>query len=162
MSRRYQREKKVSSLEIHPDAVNLPYIATTLPMLNDTGDCIGAMVYMKSLDVYTLSDFIKGKAPGSMMLKRPGDYFNEKECEIIFLKAQGLSNKEVAKLLFLSPRTIESRLYSLYEKVGVKHIDDFMAFCKKDKYDRYVPKRFITQRRMTYDSLVDESCEWEW
>lgn len=156
------KKNKVSSLEIHPEAVNLPYVATTLPMLNDSGDCIGAFVYMKSLDVYTLSDFIKGKAPGSLMLNKPGDYFNEKECEVIFLKSQGLSNKEVAKLLFLSPRTIENKLHSLYEKVGVNHIDDLLHFCNKDKYDRYIPKRFITQRRMAHNGFVDNSCEWEW
>lgn len=155
-------KKKVSSLELHPDAVNLPYIATTIPMLGDAGDCIGVMVYMKSLDVYTLSDFIKGKTPGSMMLRKPGDFFTEKECEVIFLKGQGLSNKEVANLLFLSPRTVENRLHMLYEKTGVNHIDDFISFCQKEKYDRYIPKRFITQKTMTNNGFINDDYEWEW
>jgi DNA-binding CsgD family transcriptional regulator len=36
------------------------------------------------------------------------------------MAADGLSNREIAERLFLSPRTITTHLYRIYPKVGVK------------------------------------------
>lgn len=41
------------------------------------------------------------------------------ELQIVRLAAQGLSNKEIAAQLFLSPRTVGSHLYRAYPKLGV-------------------------------------------
>lgn len=39
--------------------------------------------------------------------------------QIIGLGAQGLSNREIAQRLFLSPRTVASHLYRSFPKLGV-------------------------------------------
>jgi DNA-binding CsgD family transcriptional regulator len=42
-----------------------------------------------------------------------------REYEVLELLAQGLSNKEIAKRLFVSPNTIKTHLARLYEKLEV-------------------------------------------
>ena len=42
-----------------------------------------------------------------------------REVEVLELVAEGLTNVEVAKRLFLSPRTIDTHLSSIYHKLGV-------------------------------------------
>ena len=41
--------------------------------------------------------------------------------EIVTLAARGLTNAEIADLLFLSPRTVTSHLYRSYPKLGISH-----------------------------------------
>jgi DNA-binding CsgD family transcriptional regulator len=56
-------------------------------------------------------------------LRRPVDAAGAltlQELQIAQLAAQGLSNKEVAERLFLSPRTITTHLYRIYPKLGIK------------------------------------------
>ena len=42
-----------------------------------------------------------------------------RELEIARLAAAGLANKEIAERLYLSPRTVENKLYAVYEKLGL-------------------------------------------
>jgi DNA-binding NarL/FixJ family response regulator len=39
--------------------------------------------------------------------------------QIVRLAASGLSNREIGRQLFLSPRTISTHLYNVYPKLGV-------------------------------------------
>ena len=46
---------------------------------------------------------------------------SEREKEIALLLALGLSNKEIAEKLFISPGTVKNHVYNIYEKTGVKN-----------------------------------------
>ena len=50
---------------------------------------------------------------------RPGASLTPQERQIVRLAAQGLSNKDIAAQLFLSPRTVGHHLYKAYPKLGV-------------------------------------------
>ncbi len=43
----------------------------------------------------------------------------EREVEVLRLVAQGLTDKQVAEQLIVSPRTVQSHLYAIYSKLGV-------------------------------------------
>jgi DNA-binding CsgD family transcriptional regulator len=60
-------------------------------------------------------------APDAAKLTRP-------EIEVLGLLAQGLSNKEMAALMWLSDRTIERHITSLYRKIGVGRRSEATAY----------------------------------
>jgi DNA-binding NarL/FixJ family response regulator len=41
------------------------------------------------------------------------------ELEIAMLAAMGLTNKEIAERLYLSPRTVSTHLYRIFPKLGI-------------------------------------------
>lgn len=139
----FRTRQTLSTLEIHPLAVDYPYLGHRIPWKNEEGRCIGVMAYTRKLEVYTLNDFVNGHMPGSLLLNKPDEFFTERECEIMFYRLQGLKTKEVAERLNLAEKTISNYMQLLYEKSGVSHFDEFKEFCKKKNYDRYLPRRFI-------------------
>jgi DNA-binding CsgD family transcriptional regulator len=51
--------------------------------------------------------------------RRSGDELTETERRVVELAATGLTNREVAKQLFMSPKTVESNLARAYKKLGI-------------------------------------------
>lgn len=51
-----------------------------------------------------------------------------RELEVLGLVAQGLSNKEIAGVMWLSDRTVERHITSLYRKIGVGRRSEATAF----------------------------------
>ena len=51
-----------------------------------------------------------------------------REAEVLGLLAQGLSNKEIAGTMWLSDRTVERHITSLYRKIGVARRSEATAF----------------------------------
>jgi len=49
----------------------------------------------------------------------PAARLSPQELQIATMAAQGLTNRQIASQLFLSPRTISTHLYHIYPKVGV-------------------------------------------
>ncbi|WP_213989845.1 PAS and helix-turn-helix domain-containing protein [Sodalis sp. dw_96] len=143
-------ESKLATLEIHPAAVDYPYIVNKIPFYNDEDNCVGLCLFSRNLEVYSLNDFVKGHMPGSLLLNKPDNFFTERNCEVMFFRLQGLSNKETAARLNLSVRTVENYMQILYEKVNVNHFDDFMSFCVEKGYHRYLPKRFIHTNHLKF------------
>lgn len=155
-----EKRKALAMLEVHPHAVESPYIIRKVPFYNNEKKCIGVFCSIKYLEIFTPNDFIKGKLPGSLLLNKPDDLFTEKECEIIFFKLQGMSSKEIGKFLFISPRTVENRLANMYVKAGVSHFDDFRHFCESLNFHRYLPRRLLNHKRIGFDGdYEDEGTE---
>ncbi|GAA3367398.1 LuxR family transcriptional regulator [Streptomyces sannanensis] len=59
------------------------------------------------------------RACGSPVRALPGKALTPQQREIVALAAAGLSNKQIAEKLFLSPRTVSTHLYQAFPKLGV-------------------------------------------
>ncbi|MBM7503684.1 LuxR C-terminal-related transcriptional regulator [Agromyces aurantiacus] len=68
-------------------------------------------------------DPIRGAAPAEPRLP-----LTRREAEVLGLLAQGLSNKEIAGVMWLSDRTVERHITSLYRKIGVARRSEATAF----------------------------------
>mgnify|MGYP000312416244 CR=1 FL=1 len=144
----------LSMLEIHPDGASCPYVNKKVPIYNENNEYIGTINHVKFLEIYRPNDFIKGKLPGSLLLNRPDDFFTEKECEVIFLKLQGMTSKVIAETINRSRRTVEDMVQNLYEKAGVNSATDFAEFCEKRNLHRYLPQRFINPKRFSFEGSI--------
>jgi predicted ATPase/DNA-binding NarL/FixJ family response regulator len=60
----------------------------------------------------------RSQPPVSSTPKHPGG-LSPREVEVLGLVAEGLTNAQVAQRLFLSPRTVQRHLNSIYHKLGV-------------------------------------------
>lgn len=58
----------------------------------------------------------------------PIEPLTPREREVLGLLAQGLSNREIASLIWLSARTVERHVTSLYRKIGVARRSEATAF----------------------------------
>jgi DNA-binding NarL/FixJ family response regulator len=67
---------------------------------------------------YALPEEKPSTAILSSTSKHPGG-LTSREVEVLELVAKGLTNFEVAQRLFISPRTIDTHLTSIYHKLGV-------------------------------------------
>ncbi|MBI3747304.1 MAG: response regulator transcription factor [Chloroflexi bacterium] len=52
--------------------------------------------------------------------RRPTDELSERERDVVRLLVRGQTNKDMAQALFLSVRTVEAHLRSIYAKLGVR------------------------------------------
>lgn len=86
-------------------------------------------VLVAAIVLNQLSEIVVGRRK-SAMKPIPADAANtialecgltEREREIAVLISGGLSNREIAKKLFLSPETVKNHIYNLYRKTGVKN-----------------------------------------
>jgi len=50
---------------------------------------------------------------------RPQDVLSQRELEVLKLAARGMSNKEIGEQLFISVRTVQAHLRSIFNKLGV-------------------------------------------
>ena len=56
---------------------------------------------------------------------------SRREAEVLGLLAQGLSNREIAGVLWLSERTVERHITGLYRKIGVERRSEATAFAMR-------------------------------
>ncbi|MNC36935.1 Bacterial regulatory protein, luxR family [compost metagenome] len=56
---------------------------------------------------------------------------------------QRYTNKEIARLYDVSNKTIENRIYNIYQKADVHTLQQFEEYCKLVNLDSYIPVRLI-------------------
>lgn len=104
----------------------------------------GARGYvLKTTSIETLSKAIRIVARGGFYLdsevanavEEEGDFIPEpvsvREREVLLLAARGLSGKEIATQLFISERTVQTHLASIYDKLGAKNKTEAMLLSLK-------------------------------
>lgn len=82
--------------------------------------------------------------PASGELRWPGKDagLTERESQVIVLAAEGLSNREIAAALYLSPETIKSHLRQIFPKLGLRNRVQAAAYVHcSDDFRRVSPDR---------------------
>jgi len=74
------------------------------------------------ISLFRLNRQQKGVLPGTLSPRFVEEYsITPREGEIISLLLKGMSHKEIAETLFVSPRTVEAHTYNIYKKCSVKN-----------------------------------------
>lgn len=59
-----------------------------------------------------------------------GDFFSDREREVVSLLSQGLSSKQIAEILFISPNTVDNHRKNLLRRANVKDTTALLQLCK--------------------------------
>lgn len=120
-----------------------PYISEKLPLYDLHGSFIGVAWNARQLDTMSPLKYITQQKPGVLTTKANCDLFTRAELDTLFLMLQRLTTKEIARIYKLSYRTVENRIYSIYQKAGVHTLCQFEEFCRHAGLDHFIPDRLI-------------------
>jgi LuxR family transcriptional regulator, maltose regulon positive regulatory protein len=90
---------------------------------------LGQAQLSKTKGIAAQGTFVKTHAqPTAALLVEP---LSERECEVLGLLAEGLSNQQIAGRLYLSIRTVKFHTGNIYSKLGVKSRTEAIAQARK-------------------------------
>jgi len=122
-----------------------PFISEKLPIYNDKKQVFGVMWNAKPLNTLSPLKYINQQKPSVLTTDVNSSIFTQAELDVIFLMLQRLSVKEIAKIYNISTKTIENRIYNIYQKSDVHTQQQFEEFCKYARLDSYIPDRLIAK-----------------
>jgi len=137
---------RVAVIETHywfgQDALT-PYVSEKIPLYGEQGVFIGVAWNARLLDTRSPLKYITQQKPGVMTTEASTNLFTRSELDTLFLMLQRLSTKEIARIYNLSHRTVENRIYSIYQKAGVHTLSQFEEYCRQLGLDNFIPDRLI-------------------
>lgn len=74
-----------------------------------------------------------GNLKSSQQEEEKGSNLSERELEILLLICKGLSNQEIADLLFISKRTVDKHRANILEKTAAKNTANLVVFAIKNE-----------------------------
>jgi DNA-binding NarL/FixJ family response regulator len=112
------------ALKLHPDVI---VVDISMPLLNGN-EAMKGRTYV--------TPRIAGELMQTYKKTRPGDKIFEKKLthrqgEILQLLAEGHSAKEIANMLSISPRKVETHKYNMMERLNLKTTADLIKFAIK-------------------------------
>lgn len=141
-------QKSVAVIETHywnGDPFLSPFVSEKIPIFDVKKRCIGTMWNAKPLTTLSPLVYIDKKAPSTLITRVENSLFTPSELEMIFLILQGFSGKEIARKTNLAYKTIENRIYNIYQKADVHSLHQFKAFCYHTGLDKYIPPRLLVK-----------------
>lgn len=123
----------------------MPYISEKLPIFNEKKELIGVMWNAKPLNSLSPFKYINQQKPSILTTEINNTTFTRSELDVIFLMLQRRSVKEIAKIYNISTKTIENRIYTIYQKSDVHTQQQFEEFCKVAHLDNYIPDRLVAK-----------------
>ncbi|MFC3394526.1 helix-turn-helix transcriptional regulator [Brenneria rubrifaciens] len=139
-------EKRVIVIETHywyGKKTLTPFVSEKTPIFDENKTCIGTMWNARLLDTLSPLLYIDQKKPTVLQTQITTDIFTQSELDIVFLILQRFSNKEIARKMNLSPKTIENRVYNMFQKAEVHSLSQFEEFCRQREIDGYIPESLI-------------------
>ncbi|MEL7627443.1 LuxR C-terminal-related transcriptional regulator [Pectobacterium aroidearum] len=139
-------EQRVTVIETHywyGKKTLTPFVSEKIPIFDENKLCIGTMWNARPLDTRSPLIYIDQKKPTTLKTDLTTSIFTKSELDIIFLILQRLSNKEIARKMNVSPKTIENRIYNMYQKAEAHSLPQFEEFCRHLGIDGYIPNSLI-------------------
>ncbi|TQI80164.1 regulatory LuxR family protein [Serratia fonticola] len=138
--------ERVTVIETHywyGETSLMPFISEKLPIYNEQRKLVGTLWNARKLNTLSPLLYINQKKPSVLTTECNNKLFTQAELDIIFFMLQRHSTKEIANLYKLSAKTIENRIYNIYQKAGVHTLQQFTDFCRQTSLDNYVPLRLL-------------------
>ena len=135
--RRSRPEVKVLMLSAFSDLASVQRALRSgalgyLPKFCAGGELVQAIHAVHRGQRYLARSIADGAAPGEAPAPSPLAALSRREREVLQLIAEGRSVPEVAGLLGVSPRTVETYALRLYEKLGVKDRRELIIFAVRN------------------------------
>jgi len=93
-----------------------------------TADRNGRLAIVNVVDAETL---LKGLVPSSPTDEQPVESLTPRDIEVLRLIAQGYTNREIADLLSLSVRTVESHRANIMDKLGLRGRAELVRYARE-------------------------------
>ncbi|CNF59497.1 helix-turn-helix transcriptional regulator [Yersinia bercovieri] len=139
-------QDRITTVEIHlfdGRSYFQPYFCDKYPLIDKNGVSQGVIFHGKQVTDTMLTCLTKIKIPTSLVFTPPSDFFTKREWEVLFYLLHAYTSPEIAKKLFLSPRTICNITQSIYKKAGVTSKRQIIEYCYENKINNYVPQSFF-------------------
>ena len=75
--------------------------------------------------------FAQLRMPSAKSLREKPDVLSERELQVLQKGAEGLSNKQIATLLSIGPRTVQTHWRNIFDKLGVYSRTEAIVYCLK-------------------------------
>lgn len=123
--------QSVSVIEVHKwngEDTQSPFISTKKPIYNLDGSCAGILWNAKPVSLTNpILKGITGKCR-MVIISNIDEYMTRREQDVIFLIMNGYTRKETAKILNITTRTVERRLYNSMEKESFSNLSQLRDF----------------------------------
>ncbi|WP_339385121.1 helix-turn-helix transcriptional regulator [Xenorhabdus japonica] len=142
-----QAMQRVTSMETHlfgKNKVKQIYLCDKCPLFDDNGDCIGITFHMYKTPSFSTSYYYDKATPATLEFTPPDNILTQIEWEILFLILCSLNEKNIGKELMISTEYVVNYIQSIYQKFNISRDTDLRSFCKEQKFDSYIPERFVT------------------
>lgn len=97
-----------------------------------TAELIKAIRAVAAGKRYIAEDLAGALSEGARVDRKSGDRLTTSEYEIVRLVSEGNSNQEVAKILGLSPRTVETYRLRLMRKLGIENLPALVKYALRE------------------------------
>jgi DNA-binding CsgD family transcriptional regulator len=103
-------------------AVGKPTVTSPIDLVPDASTTALRLVYVGQVgpDEYLLR-LVEGEAEDDQSVLKQKLSVTEREAEVLLWIARGKSNRDIAEILDLSPRTVNKHLEQIYAKLGVEN-----------------------------------------
>lgn len=106
----------------HEDAHNVTYVAIENATLADIEHDYRVSASARTNDEATSAMFgVVAAVADALHLDEPGPRITRRELEVARMVAKGMADKEIAKVLYVSPRTVQAHIRNATTKVGVNN-----------------------------------------
>lgn len=135
-----------TSLEVHRFGSKQElsaYFFEKRPLFSEDEKVIGTMFCGRPAEHLSLSFYSTIERPRSIMLTQPDHMFTNAQWEVIFLLEQRYSQKEIARILELTPKAVNKRISTIYQKLNISSTRQLIDFINVNGWQTYIPQKFI-------------------